>query len=153
MALYYELRNHGHGTAFVFDGIAPKDAAYYIERSGNALTISQKVIAPPPGLELERPETPLAARLDPGQRLRHKLEIRLPLHESTPYPHLQPKRERGASYLVLEAHFEAGYFVAPDPAVARKAGEGWILPGLEPGMQSILRAGPIGRISFDPARR
>ncbi len=152
-ALYYELRNRGDLTVFVFDGVAPKDSPYYVQRNGNALVISHKIIAPPRGLELERPDIPLAARVDPGQRLRHKIEVSLPLREATPYPHLQPPRERTDGYLVLEASLEVGYFAAPDPSVAREAGEGFLIPGLDPNLQTILRAGPIGRVAFDPARR
>jgi hypothetical protein len=153
VALYYELRTHGTQTVFLFDGVVPKDAPYYVQRAGNMLIVSQKIIAPPQGLELERLEIPLAARLDPGQRLRHKIELRLPLRESFPYPHLQPRRDRSGEYLLMETYFEAGYFAAPEPGVAREAGDGWALPGLEPQMQAILRAGPIGRMAFDPARR
>jgi hypothetical protein len=153
IALYYELRNRADQTLFVFDGVEPKEAPYYIERTGNTLTISQKIIAPPRGLELERPEVPLAAIVGPGQRLRHKLEISLPLREFTPYPHLLPMRERSEGYLLIDAHFEVGYFAAPDPSVAKQAGDGFLLPGLRPSEQTILRVGPVGRVAFDPSRR
>ena len=153
VALYYELRNHGSCAVFVFDGVEPKDAPYYVERQGSELIVSQKIIAPPRGLELERPEIPLAARLDPGQRLRHKLEMRLPLRASSPYPHLEPRRERSDGYIAIDTYFEAGYVAPPDPGVAREAGEGFVLPSLTPEMQSVLRAGPFGRVAFDPSRR
>jgi hypothetical protein len=154
IALFYELRNQAPTAVFVFDGVDPKDAPFYVERRPGELIVSQKIIAPPRGLELERPEIPLASRLEPGQRIRHKLEMRLPLRASTPYPHLELRRERGEGYLVVDAFFEVGYFAPPDPSVAREAGEGaFVLPGLTPEMQTVLRAGPFGRVAFDPARR
>jgi hypothetical protein len=152
-ALYYEIRNKGRQTIFVFDGVEPQEAPYYVERAGNLLAISQKIIAPPPGLELERPEVPLAARVDPGQRLRHKLELSLPLRTASPYPHLSPRRERSREYLLIDAHFEVGYFPAPDASLAREAGEGFVLPGLDPGAQAVIRVGPVGRVAFDPSRQ
>ena len=110
--------------------------------------ISQKIIAPPPGLELERPEVPIAARVDPGQRFRQKIEVTLPLRESAPYPHLLPPRTRHEGYVVREAWLEVGFYSPPDPDAAREAGDGFVFPGMDVAAQSILRAGPIGRFAF-----
>lgn len=153
VALFYELRNKAERAFFVFHGVAPQESPYYVERVSSGLTISQKVIAPPRGLELERPEIPLASRVNPGERLRQKIELGLPLRESTPYPHLRPRRPRGGGYVVLEAWLEIGFFSPESPEVAREAGEGWVIPGLDPARQSIVRAGPIGRFAFDPGGR
>ena len=153
VALYYELRNHGSATIFVFDGVEPKEAPFYVEYRGRELVVSQKIIAPPATLSVERPDIPLAARLEPGQRLRHKLELRLPLRANTPYPHLEPKPERGGGVLAIDSFLEVGYFAASDPAVAQETGEGFVIPGLAPTMQTVLRIGPFGRVAFDPTRR
>lgn len=153
VALYYELRNKSDAAVFVFHGVEPKETPYYVERFARGITISQKIIAPPPGLELERPEIPLATRVEPGQHFRQKLEMTLPLRECAPYPHLQPQRERQSGYLILEGWFEAGFLAPQDPDAAREAGEGWVLPGVSAAKQSIVRAGPIGRFAFEPFRR
>lgn len=148
VALYYELRNKGGQALFGFHGGEPN-----VELAANGLSISQKIVAPPRGLELERPEVPLAARLDPGQHLRGKIDLMLPLRESAPYPHLRPPRARHEGYLVLDAWFELGYVAPQDPEGVRAAGDGYLFPAASAKVQRILRVGPIGRFAFDPARR
>jgi len=152
VALYYELRNKGDAAVFVLHGVEPEEAPYYVERTARGLSIAHKIIAPPPGLELERPEVPLAARVDPGDRFRKKIELTLPLRECVPYPHLQPKRERPSGYLVLEGWLEVGFCAPDDPDAAREAGEGWILPGAMAAKQRIATVGPLGRFAFVPRR-
>ena len=153
VALFYELRNNHDKAVFLFCGVEPKEAPYYVERNAHDLTIGHKIVAPPRGLELERPEVPLAAQVDPGERLRQKIELGLPLRESAPYPHLMPRRERRTEYEVLDAWLEVGYCELPDGLEAREAGDGFVIPGVRAEMLSILRAGPIGRFAFDGSRR
>ena len=153
VALYYELRNKGDLAVFVFHGVELEEAPYYVERTRQGLTIGHKIIAPPRGLELERPEVPLAARVEPGQHFRRKLEMTVPLRESMPYPHLQPRGQRQSGYLVVEGWLEVGFVAADETEPAKEAGEGWTVPGVRAEKQSILRAGPIGRFAFEPYRR
>ncbi|MCB9384538.1 MAG: hypothetical protein H6509_07980 [Bryobacterales bacterium] len=152
-ALYYELRNLARQRLFVLDGVMPAEAPYYIEREGDFVVLSQKLFPIPRGLLVERPEVPLAALVEPGQRLRHKLELKLPLRESIPYPHLLPKHGRSQGYLVMDAAFEIGYFADVPPEKEQALGEGFVLPGYSVKQQTLLRTGPIGRVAFDPVRR
>ncbi len=152
VALFYELRNKRDATLLVFDSVEPPESPYYVERTASGIAIAQKVVSPPRGLELERPEIPLASRVEPGGRLRVKLDLPLPLRERLPYSQLTPRRPPAGQYLVLEAWLEVGICELTAELPAKEIEGGVALARFGPGLQTVVRTGPIGRFAFDPSR-
>jgi len=145
----YEFRNRSARTAFLFNRVARQDEAgrlepnatnVYIEPSGATVILGKKIIPVPADRDVEKPDVPYVTRVEPGQTFREKFEVPLPLKTWTPYPgrSAQPGIE-------LEAWFELGFFLAPDPSVVREAGGNLVIYPFPFEKQTILRAGPLGR--------
>jgi hypothetical protein len=147
--LGYEFRNRSPRTAFLFNRVArqnaagrlePNEANVYITVSGATVILAKKIIPVPADRDVEKPEVPYVTRVDSGQVFREKFDIPLPLKPWTPYPGRAPQPG-----FELEAWFELGFFLAPDPTIARESGENLIIYPFPVEKQQILRAGPLGR--------
>ena len=149
LTLGYEFRNRSPRTAFLFNRVARQSAAgrmepaaahVYIQPAGGTVILSKKIIPVPADRDVERPDVPCVTRVDSGQVFREKFDIPLPHQPWSPYSSrpAQPGLE-------LEAWFELGFFLAPDPTVARESGGNLVVYPFHPEKQTILRAGPLGR--------
>ena len=159
LVLLYEFRNLAPQTAMVFSGVARRarsgaveqaSGVVYVERTAAGLVLGQKVIGVPADIDVERPEIPFVRRVDPGERLRERVEMTLPVEEWTPYSGIAGGRAPGAEQAPLDAWFELGFFFAPDPSVAREvetpAGTLLSVYPFDPSKQTILRVGPIAKL-------
>lgn len=159
LVLLYEFRNQAEQTALIFSGVTRRarsgaveqaSGLVYVERTAAGLVLGQKVIAVPADIDVERPEIPFVRRVDPGDRLRERVEITLPVEEWTPYSGLVRRPDAGAEQVPLDAWFELGFFFAPDPSIAREvetpAGTLLSVYPFDPSKQSILRVGPIAKL-------
>lgn len=153
----YEFRNRSSRTAFLFNVLHRTGASggpesspdlVYIYPAGPAIVLAKKIYPVPADTEVERPDVPWVTRVDPGQVFREKFNVPLPLKLWTPY------RLRGVTPPPEAiAWFELGFFLAPDPSVAKEADGHLSVYPFDAGKQNILRVGPIGRFSVAPAER
>ena len=88
---------------------------------------------------------PYVTRVEPGGVFREKISIMLPLRLFTPYKRRAPFAAQEAA-----AYFELGFFLAPDPSVAKEAGGQLVVYPFPTEKQIILRAGPLGRFPVGP---
>lgn len=157
LVIGYEFRNRSSKTAFLFNVVhrtgpsggpeASADLAYTL-RTGPEVTIAKRIVPVPANIDVEKPDVPYVTRVEPGGLFREKFTLPLPLKLWNPYPgpSAPPAPE-------LAAYFELGFFLAPDPSVAKEAGGHLVVYPFNPSNQIVLRAGPLGRFPIASANR
>jgi hypothetical protein len=149
LSLGYEFRNGSARTAFLFNvlhrpgtsgGPQTHSNLVYVLESGGTLVLAKKVIPVPAEVDVEKPDVPYVTRVDPGQTFRERIDLPLPLQLWSPYPAAPVSRA-----LEMDAWFELGFFLAPDPSVAQESGGNLIVYPFHAEQQEILRAGSLGR--------
>jgi len=154
LLLGYEFRNRSDKTAFLFNLVYKFGASggpeadpnlVYVQQSGAAVVLGKKIIPVPDDIDVERPDVPYVTRVDPGEVFREKINIMLPLRPFTPYP-----QRGGAAVTEAAVYFELGFFLAPDPSVARESGGHLVVYPFAAQKQTILRTGPLGRFPVQP---
>lgn len=150
----YEFRNRSSKTAFLFNllhrtgpsgGPEPSTDLVYIHASGGNLVLSKKIFPVPANIDVEKPNVPYVTRVEPGQTFREKFTVPLPLKPYTPYP--APPAAPPNEAIVF---FELGFFLAPDPAIAKQADGHLTVYPFQAERQTVLRAGPLGRFPVSP---
>jgi len=156
LLLGYEFRNRSDKTAFLFNVInrpAP-DAQQalsnqiYVQPVGGAVILGKKIIPVPSNMDVYKPSVPYVTRVEPGGVYVEKMSLMLPLRVFAPY-------SSGTQVTPAEAavYFELGFFLAPDPSVARESGGHLVVYPFPAEKQIILRAGPLGRFPIQPAQQ
>ena len=154
LLLGYEFRNRSDKTAFLFNVVHRTGASggpeadanlIYVEPAGGSLILGKKIIPVPADTDVEKPDVPYVTRVEPGGVFREKISIMLPLRLFTPY-----KRSKPFTVQEAAAYFELGFFLAPDPSVAKEAGGHLVVYPFPTEKQIILRAGPLGRFPVGP---
>ena len=154
LLLGYEFRNRSDKTAFLFNVVHRTGASggpeadanlIYVEPAGGSLILGKKIIPVPADTDVEKPDVPYVTRVEPGGVFREKISIMLPLRLFTPYKRRAPFAAQEAA-----AYFELGFFLAPDPSVAKEAGGQLVVYPFPTEKQIILRAGPLGRFPVGP---
>lgn len=154
LLLGYEFTNRSDRTAFLFNvvhrigasgGPEPDSNLVYAELSGMSLTLGKKIIPVPENMLVEKPDVPYVTRVDPGSSFRERVSLTLPLRLFTPYEQPAPAMATQA-----DVYFELGFFLAPDPSVAKPAGGQLVVYPFPVEKQIILRAGPLGRFPVQP---
>lgn len=157
LLLGYEFRNRSSKTAFLFNVIhrtgpsgGPEADAnlVYVQPSAGTVVLGKRIIPVPADVDVEKPEVPYVTRVEPGEVYRERLNLQLPLRIFTPY-----KLRTPVSMAEAAAYFELGFFLAPDPSVARDTGGHLVVYPFPAEKQLILRAGPLGRFPIQPAQR
>ena len=147
----YRFTNRSRRTAFLFNVIhragpsgnrEPDVNLVYVQLAGDSVVLSKKIIPVPPDIDVEKPDVPYVTRVDPGQTFAETINAPLPLKLYAPY-------ETSAAPVMGEAEvwFELGFFLAPDPSVARKVGNRLVVYPFPVDKQLILRRGPLGRFA------
>jgi len=154
LLLGYEFRNRSDKTAFLFNVVHRTGASggpeadsnlVYVQPAAGALILAKRIIPVPPDVDVEKPEVPYVTRVEPGEVFREKISLMLPLRLFTPY-----KRRTPMTLTEAAAYFELGFFLAPDPSVAKEAGGQLVVYPFPVEKQIILRAGPLGRFPVQP---
>ena len=154
--LAYEFRNRSARTAFLFNVLqktgpsgAPQSSPdfVYIYPSGGGVVLAKKIYPVPADTEVERPEVPWVTRVDPGGVFREKLTVPLPLRFWTPY-----RLRENYPHAEALAWFELGFFLAPDPSVAKQVDGHLAVYPFDPDRQVVLRVGPLGRFNLSQAQ-
>jgi hypothetical protein len=149
LTLGYEFTNRSGKTAFLFNllhrtgpsgGDEPNPDLVYVHQNGGLLVVAKRVLPVPDNIDVEKPDVPYVTRVDPGQSFREKLTLPLPLTLWSPYPGA-PR----AALPEMEVWFELGFFLAPDPTVAKQAKGHLEIYPFRADQQTILTAGPLGR--------
>lgn len=145
----YEFRNRSDKTAFLFNVLhrtgpsgGPETGSnlVYIYQSSGSITLAKKIFPVPPDVDVEKPDVPYVTRVEPGQVFRERFTLPLPLKPWAPYRgYPAPTMSEAAVF------FELGFFLAPDPSVAKQAGGNLIVYPFPTEKQTVLRAGPLGR--------
>ena len=157
LLLGYEFRNRSNRTAFLFNvvhrtgpsgGPEADPNLVYVQPAGQAVVLGKRIFPVPQELDVEKPEVPYVTRVEPGGVFVEKLSLMLPLRVFSPYPQVQTAVPAEAA-----AYFELGFFLAPDPSVAKQAGGNLVIYPFPAEKQTILRAGPLGRFPIQPAQR
>jgi hypothetical protein len=138
----YTLENQGSGDIYAVHalpgGAAPNETAAVVIAGDNGEVIIGKFATPlPPDRRIVAPVTPLARRLPAGAKLEGRIEITLPVAETTPYfPDLTLRK-----YEIVEIKsviVTIGYWLAETTdLVARPAANA-------PDLLTILTADPVG---------
>lgn len=145
----YEFRNRSARTAFLFNvlhrtgpsgGPETSPNLVYIYQSSGSITLAKKIFPVPPDVDVEKPDVPYVTRVDPGQVFRERFTVPLPLKPWTPY-----RGYPAPTLTEAAASFELGFFLAPDPSVAKQSGGNLIVYPFPTEKQIVLRAGPLGR--------
>lgn len=154
LLLGYEFRNRSDKTAFLFNVVHRTGASggpeadsnlVYVQPAAGALILAKRIIPVPPDVDVEKPEVPYVTRVEPGGVFREKISLMLPLRLFTPY-----KRRTPMTLTEAAVYFELGFFLAPDPSVAKEAGGQLIVYPFPAEKQIVLRAGPLGRFPVQP---
>lgn len=154
LLLGYEFRNRSDKTAFLFNVVHRTGASggpeadsnlVYVQPAAGALILAKRIIPVPPDVDVEKPEVPYVTRVEPGGVFREKISLMLPLRLFTPY-----KRRTPVTLTEAAVYFELGFFLAPDPSVAKEAGGQLIVYPFPAEKQIVLRAGPLGRFPVQP---
>jgi hypothetical protein len=145
----YEFRNRSNRTAFLFNVVhrtgpsgGPEADAnlLYVQPAAGSVILGKRIIPVPPDVDVEKPEVPYVTRVEPGEAFRERISLMLPLRIFTPYKQRTPVQMTEAA-----AYFELGFFLAPDPSVAKQAGANLVVYPFPVEKQVVLRAGPLGR--------
>lgn len=156
LLLGYEFRNRSDKTAFLFNvvhrtgpsgGPEADPNLIYVQPSGSAVILGKRIFPVPHDLDVEKPEVPYVTRVEPGGVFVEKLNLMLPLRIFSPYP-----QTGAAAPAEAAVYFELGFFLAPDPSVAKQAGGNLVVYPFPAEKQIILRAGPLGRFPIQPAQ-
>jgi hypothetical protein len=154
LLLGYEFRNRSGKTAFLFNVVHRTGASggpeadsnlVYVEPASGSLVLGKKIIPVPADTDVEKPDVPYVTRVEPGEAFREKVSLMLPLRLFTPY-----KRRTPMTLSEAAVYFELGFFLAPDPSVAKEAGGHLVVYPFPAEKQIILRAGPLGRFPIQP---
>ena len=156
--LGYEFRNRSGRTAFLFNvihrtgtsgGPEPDTNLVYVEWAGASVTVSKKIIAVPGNMLVEKPDVPYVTKVEPGEVFRERVSLMLPLKLFSPYG----ADEQAPIAREAAAYFELGFFLAPDPSVAKEAGGHLVVYPFPAEKQIVLRAGPLGRFPISSDRQ
>ncbi|RHW17000.1 hypothetical protein D1610_12790 [Sphingomonas gilva] len=159
LSLSYTATNKIDETLFLLDGlhdeignegILPMRDAPWVEFAADSVTLSRKLIMPPPDIDVETLNYPLPTRLPPGQSHQGRMTVGLPLLPATPY-----RRYRASHRPVVEQRplfFELG-FIRGRPgleSIARPVntseGPRPAFPSIDEQGQLVARLGPLGTI-------
>jgi hypothetical protein len=124
-----------------------KDRTYVVVEDGG-VTLSKKIIAVPPTIDVERPVVPCTTLVKPGDTTSETITVKLPLIPYTPY--LRGAAPAPSSQAEpLKASFEIGLFLVPPEGdrlaqrIATTDGTAYRFNPASPASQTILRAGPL----------
>lgn len=156
LLVFYEFHNRSGKTAFLFNllhrsgpsgGPEADVNLVYAQQSGDSVVLSKKIFPVPSNVDVERPDVPYVSRVEPGQVFREKFSVPLPLKLWTPYPGPTAPALPQAS-----VSFELGFFLAPDPSVAKQSGGHLVVYPFPAEKQVVLRSGPLGRFPLSADR-
>ncbi|HZF49531.1 MAG TPA: hypothetical protein VE093_12820 [Polyangiaceae bacterium] len=158
LTLKYTFHNGSDRNAYIFNRLyteiddsgvfqTEKDRTYVVVEDGG-VTLSKKIIAVPPTIDVERPVVPCTTLVKPGDTTSETITVKLPLIPYTPY--LRGAAPAPSSQAEpLKASFEIGLFLVPPEGdrlaqrIATTDGTAYRFNPASPASQTILRAGPL----------